>query len=241
MKKIAIIPLFLLVAQLTFGQSWQKIEPAQLDEAFKEMTQAYQSENYRFETRHQSFKGYHSETPHDDLSGFFVKSGSRYHASILGTEIYQDARSKLIIAHQHKEIQLHRPDRVGEEFMALAADFPELYKEITMLSRGDLREYRITYEEKAQLEQMHFTLNEQGFLKEMELYLRNPVTWQDEQGITRHTRPKVRITFEQLDTDFDPDPEEFAFEPYLTVKKKGYEPGLRSAGYQIKDMRLPVK
>lgn len=243
MKKFTLFSLLCLMVQLAVGQTdWQTLSLSDLDVVLNEIAEAYHSKSYRFETRHQSYKGHDAQQPYDEMTGFFAKSGQKYHANMLGAEVFQDSRHKVVIQHQHQVLQLHLADEEPvQDFANLTGQFPGLYESIAYRHRGEIREYRITYKEGSRVGWMTFRMTPQGFLEEMVLYLSESVTWEDESGTAHHTRPKVRIAFENLETDFRADASEFDPSPYVVIHKKGVAAGDRTTDYELKDLRLPQK
>ncbi len=243
MKKLVLFLGLSCWLSMAFAQSsWQTITLDELDLVLAEMAKSYQSKSYRFETRHQSFKGHQSVEPYDEMTGFFAKSGAKYHAKLLGSEVFQDQKHKVVIQHQLQQLQLHLADApLVTDFSDLTGQFPAGYGEVSVRTIGQQREYRLRYQEGSKVAWMTFRLTADHFLSEMVMYLQESIAWEDTEGRVHHSQPKIRIAFENIETDYRPIAGEFDPSPYIVIRKKAIAAGEKSSAYELKDLRISKK
>ncbi|MBI4929916.1 MAG: hypothetical protein HY841_04075 [Bacteroidetes bacterium] len=192
---------------------------------------------------HASYKNYTTEVPYEQVTGYFRMNKNSYHNFLMGVETLQNEKFKITVDSSRKLILVKNPDNLGEGGIKDIVKFNyELsHSYITGYKTTDVKSgkiYRAEFNEKLPYTAYEMDISDEGLLRQLVIYYREeyPSDAADEKSVK--TKPRLSITYSQVNKAPIFSKDEFDHNKYITVSSKGFLPANKFNDYKVEDLRV---
>lgn len=238
----SIMIVMLTMSSLVCSATWRPLESSELTEILKQVNRRFtDNDDYRVDVQMASFRGHASTAAYDTSSGFYARSGLRYHMFQLGIHAIQDNKVRVMVDPSDHLIIVANLEKDIGPLNDLQLDL--MSKMSSKASIEDLQKgkrIRMEYGPGHQYERIVFTVNKDYWVTRVEMYFAEAITERPEDPIETAKKPKVIMTFSvpnmgksALDQDL------FDISQYIEWKKD--EPVSMLKGYEVFDARVKIK
>lgn len=205
----------------------------------KKMKTAQKEQNYSYTMSYNVFMGHQSKLVHETYEGNMIKYGDNYFQNLQGTEWVYTPDFTVRIQSKSKQLMISNPMKSMQRVIDLdAISFNS--DEMKVIENEGSYEMVITYKSNgiSQFEKVTFSVDKETFfMKELNTFYAGERAYLNEDGSTVSGRPKVTITFSDIELNPRIDKSIFDIKNYLVVVAKKAKPTEKYKDYKVHDTR----
>jgi hypothetical protein len=231
----------LLLLCMSATYVWNETTQIEYDKVTKRSGDFYDSKkHYAVRITHTSYRGHDVVTPYETREGYYRFDNGSYHSLLLGVHTIQNKKYRIVIDTVAKTMLVGDPvakraDEISE--INYANSMKDVKRFLSCAVAAGVR-YRLEYNEKPMYEAYETKFNTSGMMTEMTVFYRKQYAINPNDANSPKAKPKLKITWSDLNEKVVFATDEFSSEKYFTEVNKKLTPTSKYKGYRITDVRV---
>ena len=231
----------LLVVCVSATYTWKETTQQDYDAVTKKSGDFYdKKKHYSVKVTHTSYRGHDAVVAYEMQEGYYRYDNGSYHSLLMGIHTIQNKTYRVVIDTMAKSIQ------VGDPIAKRADEISEInysnsmkdVKRFLSCAVGTGVRYRLEYNEKPTYESYETQFNQDGMMTEMTVFYRKEYPLNPSDPNSAKAKPKLQITWTELNEKAVFAADEFSTEKYFTVVNNKLTPAAKYKAYRIADVRV---
>ncbi len=238
---LSTLSLVVIVLCMSATYVWNETTQVEYDKVTKRSGDFYDGKNhYSVKVTHTSYRGHDAVTPYETREGYYRFDNGSYHSLLLGVHTIQNRKYRIVIDTVAKTMLVGDPvaKRADEISEINYANSMKDVKRFLSCAVGTGVRYRLEYNEKPMYEAYETEFDSKGMMTEMTILYRKEYAINPNDQNSPKAKPKLKITWSDLNEKNVFAADEFSSEKYFTEVNKKLTPTPKYKGYRITDVRV---
>lgn len=188
---------FMLLATISFAQTWSASSEAEVIEAINKLNKIYSDANQmNVKITIESYKGHASKTPVESSVGFYKVSGDLMNSESMGILTVENKSAKIVVDKKSKIIGVYQKQKSNKSSVTgMDKNSLALAKSYLKRKNGSNTIFKITAKEGLKIEKVEFEIDASGFLIRTTNYFAQRLAWEDENGNEKKNKAKLSVKY----------------------------------------------